>query len=167
MMASNDILFVSSDNGVTERKPAHKTGRLCVSYSNKYNKNTYKIYGILSHKPFIPFKFNDFYEAIEVAEFFEKVYDKYLYLWMADPSMDVVLVSRHTVDKGVRIFVALESLKGRDIISKRDFFLALDGEYKDVPVISNPIVPDKQTPRVESRTGIGDLVSSFISGFLG
>ena len=166
-MASNDILFVSNENGVTERKPAHKTGRLCVSYSNKYNKYTYKIYGILSHRPFIPFKFNDFYEAIEVAEYLEKVYDGFLDLWQADPSMNVVLITRFSVDGGSRIFVALNTLKGQDIISKRDFFMAVNGEYKDVPAVSAPVIPDKQTPRLESRTGISSLISSFVSGFLG
>ena len=164
-MASNDILFVSNENGVSERKPAHKTGRLCVSYSNKYNKYTFKIYGILSHRPFIPFKFDDFYEAIEVAEYLEKAYDGFLDLWQADPSMNIVLITRFSVDKGNRIFVALEKLKGQDIISKQDFFTALNGEY-NVPAVSTPNIPDQQTPRVESRTGIGGLISNFFSGFL-
>ena len=165
-MAANDILFVSNENGVTERKPAHKTGRLCVSYSNKYNKHTYKIYGVLSHRPFIPFKFNDFYEAIEVAEYLEKVYDGFLDLWQADPLMNVVLITRFSVEGGSRIFVALNTLKGQDIISKRDFFQAVNGEY-DVPAVSAPIISDKQTPRTEPKTRISSLISSFVSGFLG
>jgi len=163
-MASNDILFVSKDNGVTERKVAYKTGRLCVAYSNKYNKNTFKIYGILSHRPFVQTKFQNFYEAIEVAEYLEKAYGKYLDIWQADPSIDIPLITRYTIKNGNRIFVALNKLKGQDIISKEDFFLTLNGEYNVHHLRTRGNI-SKRTPRVESRTGISGFISNFISGF--
>ena len=163
-MASNDILFVSNENGVSERKPAHKTGRLCVSYSNKYNRDTFKIYGILSHMPFIPNKFYDFYEAIEVAEYLEKAYDEYLEIWEADPSLDIPLVTRFTIPDGDRIFVALNKLEGQDIISKQDFFSVLNGE-ENVSPICPPSNHSKQTVKPKSRSGISSLISNFVSGF--
>ena len=163
-MASNDILFVSNENGVSERKSAYKTGRLCVAYSNKYNKHTFTIYGILSHMPFIPNKFYDFYEAIEVAEYLEGVYDEYLEIWEADPSLDIPLVTRFTIPDGDRIFVALNKLEDQDIISKEDFFTALKGE-ENVSPISIPNIPDEQAPKIKSRNGISGLISNFVSGF--
>ena len=163
-MASKDILFVSKDNGVTERKPAHKTGRLCVAYSNKYNQKTFKIYGVLSHRPFIPFKFNDFYEAIEVAEYLEKEYGKYLDIWQADPSMNIPLVTRYTIKNGNRIFVALNKLKGQDIISKEEFFLALNGEY-NVGHLRTSRMPNIRSSKPKSKKRTGSFISGFISGF--
>ena len=163
-MASNDILFISKDNGVTERKVGYKTGRLCVSYSNKYNRETFKMYGILSHRPFVQTKFYNFHEAIDVAEYLEEAYHKYLDIWQADPSIDIPLVTRYTIKNGNRIFVALNKLKGRDIISKEDFFLALNGEH-NVNHFRTSRVPDIRVSKPKSRKRVGGFVSNFISGF--
>jgi len=106
--------------------------RLVVAHSDgKYDVRTVKIFSIMSRRPIIDARFSDIDDAIVAAQLLERIYvnnngECLLDILEADPEIDVLFISRYTVDNGEQIYNNLHELESRlDTITLEDMKRAL------------------------------------------
>lgn len=122
------IVFNNQVGGVKIRQRAVKVSdHLCVAYASPHSQiERYKIYSIISGRPVVNFTFKDFDQAIEVAEWLDKLYKDFWLMLSEYPMMNIPEVCKWSVPDGIRTAVALSSFEGRDTITLDDLRRAIE-----------------------------------------
>lgn len=123
------IEIIDETYGPRTKKPARKVSNsLAVGFSNlKFEDRTFKIYSINAHRQAIPHRIKTFDDAVAIARFLDKMYEDYWDVhqnkewWMAS----IPQLCQFTVDQGVEVCNALQSLEEQDTITLQDLERAI------------------------------------------
>jgi len=110
-------IFINDTITKDGKKAAVKVGKyLCVSYTNKeLDTETYMIYSIITNRPVLPTRINNFQCAMSLAHWINEVYDEYLELYEACPGWDILQIARLSVPDGEDLYQHISEW-GEDII---------------------------------------------------
>lgn len=97
-----------------------RIGKYLVVARSNPNTETYKVYVLSSHKPFVNVSFVTIADAITFAERLENLLADYLLLLEEYPGSDVIALSKWSIPFGVRLYETIQLLKGQKGIDIED-----------------------------------------------
>ena len=77
--------------------------------------NTYQIFRLHDGRLFIPTKFTELEEAVEIAKWWDELYTEYWCILSAYPDADIVSLAKWSVTNGIRIFEMIKEMGSKQV----------------------------------------------------
>jgi hypothetical protein len=123
--------FRETVNRIQMRRKGYQiSDHLLVASETDTSLDYFCIYNVWNGKRVVPNRFPSIQQAIKVAELLNSVFGDYWEISEVWPEHDIIQLAQWSVKNGVRLRLALSSLKDRDTITLQDVQLAWNAYEK-------------------------------------